>query len=90
LLLTGSRPSNVSLLSKVITALGRFSVTPLMKAFDASAANIAGFAQHLRNHNGAADDITSVAIDMKFHVVAHASALVNAKTHVGFIDLTRN
>jgi transposase len=30
----------------------------------ASAANVAGFAQHLRNHNGAADDITSVAIDM--------------------------
>jgi transposase len=30
----------------------------------ASAANVAGFAQHLRNHNGAADNITSVAIDM--------------------------
>jgi transposase len=30
----------------------------------ASAANVAGFAQHLRNHNGSADNITSVAIDM--------------------------
>jgi transposase len=30
----------------------------------AGAANVAGFAQHLRNHNGAVDDITSVAIDM--------------------------
>jgi transposase len=30
----------------------------------AGAANIGGFAQHLRNHNGAADNITSAAIDM--------------------------
>lgn len=30
----------------------------------AGAANVAGFARHLRNHNGATDNITSVAIDM--------------------------
>ena len=30
----------------------------------ASAANIAGFAQHLRNRNGSADNITSATIDM--------------------------
>lgn len=30
----------------------------------ASADNVAGFVQHLRNHNGSADNITSVAIDM--------------------------
>jgi transposase len=30
----------------------------------ASAANVAAFAQHLHNHNGSVDNITSVAIDM--------------------------
>ncbi len=30
----------------------------------AGAANVAGFVQHLRNHNGSADNITSAAIDM--------------------------